>query len=391
MARPLPLKLNPSVAVSSTLPPLLYTDTHASADMFYFGRVEVHDPFVAFGARGRKYTVQNALEFGRVKRTSDFDVVLSREEWLEKARQKFGPQAGIAEMILCLAEAYGQKAFRIADDFPAALYAKLTQRGLKLEFADGMLFPEREIKTAAEAKAIRAGNDLSAIGFSAAEKVLRASRIQGRTLIHQGKVLTSERLRYFVDVAIKEAGGDARDTIVAGGDQACDPHERGSGPLRPHELIIIDVFPRHAASGYYGDMTRTYLKGRPREVQRRLVATVLAAQRAAIGLIRAGAEGSDIHRSVSEFFQEEGYETKRDANGAVGFFHGTGHSLGLAVHDPGCRMGAVPSKLKKGAVLTVEPGLYYPGLGGCRWEDVVQVTATGCKIISHHPYNWEIR
>jgi Xaa-Pro aminopeptidase len=60
------------------------------------------------------------------------------------------------------------------------------------------------------------------------------------------------------------------------------------------------------------------------------------------------------------------------------------------VHDPG-RIGPVASKLKKGAVLTVEPGLYYPGLGGCRWEDVVQVTATGSKPLSRHPYVWEIR
>jgi Xaa-Pro aminopeptidase len=391
MARPLLSKLNPPFAVPSTLPPLLYADTHASADMLYFGQVEVHDPFVAFGARGKKYTVQGALEFGRVKRTSDFDVVLSREEWLDAAKKKYGPSAGIAELILCVAAAHGQKAFRIPDDFPAALYAKLTRGGLKLEFADGMLFPAREVKTAAEAAAIQAGNKLSAVGFATAEKVLRASRIKGRTLVYRGQVLTSERLRFLIDVAIKEAGGEARDTIVAGGDQACDPHERGSGPLRPHELIILDIFPRHTASGYYGDMTRTYLKGRPREVQRRMVATVLAAQRAAIRAIRAGVDGKTIHEGVAEHFRSAGYETKRGANGAVGFFHGTGHGLGLAVHDPGCRLGAVPSILKKGAVVTVEPGLYYPGLGGCRWEDVVQVTATGCKMLSRHPYNWEIR
>jgi Xaa-Pro aminopeptidase len=377
--------------VPSTLPPLLYADTHASADLLYFGHVEVHDPFVAFESRGRKYTVQGALEFGRVKRTSDFDVVLAREEWLDLAREKFGPTAGVAELILCVAASHGQKAFRIADDFPAALYTKLTQGGLQLEFANGMLFPAREVKTDTEVAAIRAGNRLSAVGFATAEQVLRAARIKGRTLIHRGQVLTSERLRFLIDVAIKEAGGDARDTIVAGGDQACDPHERGSGPLRPHELIILDIFPRHVASGYYGDMTRTYLKGRPREVQRRLVATVLAAQRQAIRSIRAGVDGKIVHEGVAEFFREEGYETKRGPDGAVGFFHGTGHGLGLAVHDPGCRLGAVSSKLKKGAVVTVEPGLYYPGLGGCRWEDVVQVTATGCKLLSRHPYNWEIR
>ncbi|MBA4138128.1 MAG: peptidase M24 [Opitutus sp.] len=359
--------------------------------MLYFGRVEVHDPFVAFGARGKKFTVQGSLEFGRVKKTSAFDVVLSREDWLDAAKKKFGPTAGVAEMIVCLARAHGVKAFRIADDFSASLYVKLTKLGLRLEFANGMLFPEREVKSDQEAAFIREGNRLSSVGFATAEKILRAARIKGRTLVHQGQLLTSERLRFLIDVAIKEQGGEARDTIVAGGDQACDPHERGSGPLRPHELIILDIFPRHAASGYYGDMTRTYLKGRPREVQRRMVATVYEAMRGAIRGIRAGVDGRDVHQGVVDFFKSEGYETKRDANGATGFIHGTGHGLGLAVHDPGSRLGAVSSKLKEGAVVTVEPGLYYPGLGGCRWEDVVQVTATGAKLLSRHPYNWEIR
>jgi Xaa-Pro aminopeptidase len=359
--------------------------------MLYFGGVEVHDPFVAFGARGKKFTVQGALEFGRVKRTSNFDVVLSREDWMDEARRRYGPHPGVAEMILCLARAHGQRSFRVPDDFPAALYVKLTRGGLKLQFADGLLFPEREIKTAREVASIREGNRLSTVGFATAEKVLKAARIKGRELRYEGKVLTSERLRFLIDVAIKEQGGEARDTIVAGGDQACDPHERGSGPLRPHELIIIDIFPRHVASGYHGDMTRTYLKGRPREVQRRLVQTVFDAMQLAMGGIRAGVDGRDVHQSVVEYFREEGYETRRGANGATGFIHGTGHGLGLAVHDPGCRIGAISSKLKKGAVLTVEPGLYYPGLGGCRWEDVVQVTATGTKLLSNHPYVWEIR
>ena len=377
--------------MSKPLPPLLYTDTHTSSDMLYFGRVEVHDPFIAFGARDKKITAQRSLEFGRVKRTSDFDVVLPQEPWLAKAQQRYGPKAGVAEIIVTLARAYGQRAFRVADDFPAALYLQLTKLGLKLKFADGMLFPEREIKTDWEAVCIREGNRLCSVGYTVAEKILRSARIKGRTLLYQGSPLTSERLRFAIDTAINEQGGNAQDTIVAGGDQACDPHERGSGPLRPHELIIIDIFPRVVKTGYFGDMTRTYLKGRPREVQRRLVATVREAQKRALKAMRAGVDGRVVHAACTDCFAEAGYETKRTKTGSVGFFHGTGHGLGLAVHDPG-RMspsGAYPLKL--GSVLTVEPGLYYPGLGGCRWEDVVQVTAIGTKPLSRHPYDWEVK
>lgn len=373
------------------LPPLLYASTRHSADMLYFGRVEVHDPFIAFGLPdGTKVTVQSALEFGRVKKTGAFDRVLPLEEWRTRAKAGFGAKAGIAEIIATLARAHRLRRFRVPDDFPAHLYVKLTKLGLKLALANGLFFPEREIKTAAEAAAVREGNRLCAVGFTVVERILRSARIKGRTLVHRGRRLTSESLRFALETAIREQGGDPRDTIVAGGDQACDPHERGSGPLRPHELIIVDIFPRVLKTGYHGDMTRTYLKGRPREVQRRMVATVRAAQQRALQAIRAGVDGRDVHGAVVACFAEAGYETRHGKGGSVGFIHGTGHGLGLEVHDPGRISPTVSAPLKRGAVLTVEPGLYYPGLGGCRWEDVVQVTATGSTMLSRHPYRWEI-
>lgn len=371
--------------------PLLYADTHTSADMLYFGRVEVHDPFIAIGVGGRKITVQSALELGRVRKDSAFDTILSREIWLERARELYGPKAGVAEIIATLAHRYRLRHFRVPDDFPAALYIKLTKLGLRLALANGLMFPEREIKSPWEAGCIREGNRLCSVGYNVAEKILRAARIKGRTLLYQGKPLTSERLRFALETAIHEQGGNPQDTIVAGGDQACDPHERGSGPLRPHELIIIDIFPRVVKTGYFGDMTRTYLKGRASDAQRRLVATVRAAQQRATRVIRAGVDGRLVHQAVTDCFAAAGYETKHGRDGSVGFFHGTGHGLGLAVHDPGRMSAAISYPLKKHSVMTVEPGLYYPGLGGCRWEDVVQVTATGTKPLSKHPYVWEIR
>src|SRR3954471_17194733 len=350
----------------SSPPPLLYADTHSSPDMLYFGRVEVHDPFIAFGTGRRKVTIQSPLEFGRVKRTGDFDEVLPLEPWQDRARQRYGAKAGVAEIIACAAKEYGIRSFCVPTSLPAQLYLKLTKLGVRLVFPDGLLFPEREIKTAWEAGCIREGNRLCAVGFTVAEKILRAARIQGRNLRYRGQLLTSERLRFELETAIREQGGDPRDTIVAGGDQACDPHERGSGPLRPHELIIIDIFPRVLKTGYHGDMTRTYLKGRPREVQRRLVETVREAQQRATKAIRAGVDGRTVHATCTECFAEAGYETKRTKHGAVGFIHGTGHGLGLAVHDPGRMSPSVSHLLKKGSVMTVEPGLYYPGIGGGR-------------------------
>jgi Xaa-Pro aminopeptidase len=371
--------------------PLLYADSSHNTDQLYFGRVHVPDAFISFGVRRKKIAVVSALEFGRVKRDSAFDVVLSLEKYAEQAKEKFGlKRAHPADVIAVLAAEHGIKTFRVPEDFPVGLAERLKERGLMLDVAEGPFFAEREIKSDAEAAAIREGNRCSAIGIAAAEAVLRASTIKAGKLIYRGAPLTAERLKFAIETACLEAGALSMDTIAAGGDQACDPHDRGSGPLRANELIIVDVFPRVSATGFHGDMTRTFLKGRASDAQRALVAAVRDAQLAALKMLRTGVNGRDVHEAVSNVFAKRGYETKRTDNGSVGFFHGTGHGLGLAVHEAP-RVSLVDYKLKKGSVVTVEPGLYYPGLGGCRIEDVVQITDAKPKMLSSYHYDWELR
>jgi len=371
---------------------LLYADTSKSADALYFGGVEMHDPFLAFSLRGRKFAVVSALEFGRVKRTSDFDSVLALEACMEKTRRASPRRKpGPARLLAVLSREFGAGAFTVPEDFPAGLYTELRDLGLRIRISDGPLFPEREVKTAAEAAAIREGNRCSAAGIAAAEHMLRASRIRRGVLFHGGRVLTSERLKAAIETACIEHGSVSMSTIAAGGDQACDPHDRGYGPLRANETIIVDVFPRVTRTGFFGDMTRTFVRGRASDAQRAIVAAVRAAQRKAMGAIRAGADGREVHRRVSETFAARGFETKHTARGSVGFFHGTGHGVGLDIHEAPRINSTYDVPLKKGAVVTVEPGLYYPGVGACRIEDVVQVTGGGARMLSSYPYAWELR
>lgn len=370
---------------------LFYADTHSSRDLLYFGRFECHDPFIAFRHRGKKIAVLNALEFGRGLKESGFDQILPLEPLqaeVRKTRPELRP--GPAEIIALLATKLRIPRFVVPEDFPAGLLERLRARHLDVTVATGPVLPEREIKDAREAAAIRAGNRVAAAGFAAAEALLRRAKISGRKLVLDGKPLTSERVRLAIEIACLEAGGLALDTIVAGGDQACDPHCRGAGPLRPHELIIVDIFPRHTATGYHGDMTRTYLKGRASAEQRALVDAVATAQKAARKILRGGVISSAVHAECVKIFESRGYATKSTPKGAIGFFHGTGHGLGLAVHESPRVSAPVNEPLKTGAVVTVEPGLYYPGLGGCRIEDVAWLTDTGHKLLSSHPYAWEI-
>jgi Xaa-Pro aminopeptidase len=185
-----------------------------------------------------------------------------------------------------------------------------------------------------------------------------------------------------IDTAVLQAGGRTNHTIVAGGRQTCDPHEPGHGPLRANEPIILDVFPRSQKTGYFGDLTRTVVRGRASEAVRRLYDTVARAQEVAIALLLPNAKAVQVHDSVQTFFDKEGFKTVKKGSRMQGFFHGSGHGVGLEIQEAPILGVASPDVLAAGQVVTVEPGLYYPGLGGVRLEDVVTVTAQGARNLT---------
>jgi Xaa-Pro aminopeptidase len=372
---------------------LLYAASDSHADALYASGVFVPDPFLTILTDKQSYAVVSQLEYGRVARQSHFDEVMLLEVIREKAAENLRmavSDVGPGELMVYFAQRFAVKKIEVPADFPAVLYAQLYEAGYHVKIIEGPFFPERARKSDAEARAIRRGNAASAAGIRAAEAVLRAARIEGKRLLYEGRVLTSERLRTIIDQACLEKGATAHNTIVAGGRQACDPHEVGHGPLRPNELIIIDVFPRLQKNGYHGDMTRTFLKGRASPAQRQFVAAVRAAQRAALEAVKAGVKGDAVHAAAANSLSDGGYATERRGGAFVGFIHSTGHGLGLAVHEsPRVSKGA--GKLKSGNVITIEPGLYYPEIGGCRIEDVVRVTKGGYEALSSMHYRWELR
>ncbi|MFO8027783.1 MAG: M24 family metallopeptidase [Opitutales bacterium] len=371
----------------------LYASSESCADVFYLGGVFMPDPYLSIVTDKKAYAVVSRLEYTRVKAASKYDEVMLLETMKRKASEVLGlgeDKIGPGELMCYFAQRFAVKKIVLPENFPAAYYAVLHDAGYHLKIESGLFFSARLTKNDAEARAIRQGNAASAAGIRAAERVLRESVIDGRRLFYKGKLLTSERLRTIIDQTCLEKGALARNTIVAGGRQACDPHELGHGPLRPNELIIIDVFPRIQKTGYHGDMTRTFLKGRATPEQRALVRAVRGAQSTALAAIHAGAKANRVHGQVESYFKEQGYKTERQGDRFTGFIHTTGHGLGLEVHEPP-RISPAKLKLKAGHVLTVEPGLYYPHIGGCRIEDVIRVTETAYEKLSSMHYRWEIR
>jgi Xaa-Pro aminopeptidase len=361
---------------------LIVADSERDADMLYAVGMFVPDPFIYLNIGGRPHIVLNDLEIDRARAQAPHCRVLSLSAYQRKLRAAGIKKSSFAKIIRQILREKKIRRVLVPDNFPFSLARDLKKLGIKLKPRVG-IFPKREIKSADEVKKISAALAMAEVGMAEGMEVLRRAKInRDRKLIYHGVPLTSERLRAVIDCAILQANGMAANTIVAGGRQACDPHERGHGPLRAHEPIVIDIFPRSQRTGYFGDITRTVVRGHASEAARKLYDTVWEGQKIAFEKIRARVKTADVHKAVQKFFFEQGYKTGRRDGHMEGFFHGTGHGLGLEIHETPRVNASSTEILKPGHVVTVEPGLYYPGIGGVRLEDVALVTANGAKNLT---------
>ncbi|MBU4394549.1 MAG: M24 family metallopeptidase, partial [Proteobacteria bacterium] len=197
----------------------------------------------------------------------------------------------------------------------------------------------------------------------------------------RGRLLTSERVRRAIYRVLVDHNCTGEGTIVACDGQAATPHGIGHGPLRAHQSIVIDIFPRHLEHGYWGDLTRTVVKGTPSPALKKMYAAVKAAQAAALAKIRAGVSGRRVHLAAVAALARHGFKTGLLEGKAQGFIHSTGHGIGLEVHEAPS-LSLRPGRLRAGHVVTVEPGLYYFQHGGVRIEDTVLVTRGGCRKLA---------
>ncbi len=367
---------------------LIVATSETDADLLYATQFFAPDPFIFLQQKGKRTLVLSDLEIDRARRTARADAFVQFSD-LEREVQGGSRKSPAYEKVLAhFLRKRGVKSATVPANFPLGYARALAAAKIQLRISDGLFWPERAAKSDQELELMSRALRMTEAGLARAMEVLKASRPgPGKRLRWSGQPLTSELLRAEIDSAVLRAGGQPAGTIVAGGDQACDPHERGSGPLLANSLIILDIFPRDAKTGYFGDLTRTVLRGRASEEQRKLWDTVKAGQALALRRIKAGVDGMEIHTGIQELFAKRGYATGVRQGRRVGFFHGTGHGLGLEIHEYP-RLQKVT--LQERQVVTVEPGLYYPGLGGVRLEDVVVVTKTGCKVLSRFPKQLEI-
>ncbi|QSH40786.1 M24 family metallopeptidase [Lentisphaerota bacterium ZTH] len=357
---------------------LIYADGEHCADMLYATGFRAPDAFIYFKTSSETGMVMSALEHDRaVKEAKPGINIYSNKEFCDRQDAK------AVDLVSGLAEKKKIKVFRVPGEFPLKLADELRSRGFTVTPEKQRFFPEREFKNSQEVDNITAALRITENGMRRAHRILETAELnQTGQLVWNAKILTSELLRAEINIELIRGGAMPDATIVACGTQGADPHNTGTGPLESGKPIIIDIFPKVTATGYWGDLTRTFVKGTAPDQVKRAYEAVYAARESAKPLIKAGAVPVEIHNAAKSILDKHGFETGRKNNCNYGFFHGLGHGVGLEIHEAPRLSPASKTPLRGGEVVTVEPGVYYQEWGGIRLEDMVYVEENGCRCLT---------
>jgi Xaa-Pro aminopeptidase len=342
----------------------------SDADMRYLTHFVTGDPVVYLKRRGEAgVIIVSQMEAVRASRESRTAVLTRSEAGLfEIMKTEPDRWKAIARMVTGLA---GDDGIVIPPQTPYALGRALAETSRV--HIDGTTVPGlRSVKNRVEISAMKRAQTATDMAMNVAVDLIRKARPRNGLLTSGGMLLTSERIRAAMHQSLVGRGCTASETIVAPGEQSSMPHCTGSGPIRENDPVVIDLFPRDDATGYHTDMTRTVVRGTPSEDLDELYKAVLGAFELACSMTRPGVTGVSVHQSVVDYFKDCGYES-----GPSGFTHNLGHGVGLEVHELPTLGVSGEQELARGNVVTIEPGLYYEGIGGVRIEDTGVLTRSG--------------
>ena len=358
---------------------ILMVGSSKDTNLLWATKFDVTDPVTFIQVDNKKILLTSSLETERAKKQTKVDEVINISAYKEKAGLE---NFKVYEIIPLILKDLGVDKVVVSESFTYELGKILENEDLSVKVKKEPFFEQRTIKTREEIEYItevqRAVEDV----LCETLEIIRKSRIQKDFLYYQGEVLTSEYLKRFIEAQLYEkdclceAG-----LMVSSEEQTSMPENRGSGPIKANTPIIIDIYPRHTKTKYWADMTRTVVKGQASSDFQKLYSAVLDAQKKAIEMVRPGIDGAEIDKMIRDFFVSRGYET--DMSKSQGFFHSTGHGVGLDIHEFPKIWPEKGQILKPGNVFTIEPGLYYKY--GVRIEDLVVVTKNGCVNLTKFP------
>ena len=361
---------------------LIIADSERDSNMYYATGFPAPDPFVYIRKDNEKIMITCDLELDRAKSESNIDKVFSFSKYERILKKKGNGFACLIEIVATALKEMGIKKLLVPANFSIGYADFLRKSNFNLEVKKEPFFDSREIKSEEEIEHIVKTLRNTEKALEKAIDYIRKSNIKDGFLFStRNSQITSESIRQLINVELMKSGCMAKHTIVSCGEQSCVPHNTGSGPLRANESIIFDVFPKDEQTGYYADISRTVVKGKASSSLKKMYGAVASAQELVFKSARNGAKGDVIHGKVLKHLTSLGFKTGKAKGKMQGFFHGTGHGVGLDVHEPP-RISKAKCTLKSGNIVTVEPGLYYPGIGGVRLEDMILITDDGCTNLT---------
>ncbi len=355
------------------------------SNLYYATGFLAPDPFIFIRAGEEKILVMSDLEVDRARSQANVDTVLSYSAYEGRLKERGASAPALLDVVDLVLQERNARHFLVPGNFGIEHADGLRARGYTLTVRREPFFAGRLIKSDEEIEHITASQRATEEAVDAAIRAIRAAKVSNDGFLYlDGDLLTSEVLKKIINVKLMELSCVAQHTIVAGGLHSIDPHHQGTGPIRANEPIVMDVFPRSSRTRYFADMTRTVVKGKASSKLKAMYRAVLNAQERGMELIKDLADGKAVHAEVNRVLEKDGFNTGMVGGRMQGFFHGTGHGLGLDIHEPP-RISKGGAVLRSGNVVTVEPGLYYLDAGGIRIEDLVVVTPTGCRNLTKFP------
>jgi len=379
---------------------LLYSDSFRDANMYYLTRFLAPDPFIFLKrVDADPVIVVNHMEYPRAQKQSIIKTVKSYLDYnyLKALKSATEPQLGAIKFIAKVAEkelGVGTK-ICVPPNFPAIAADVLRNEGLTITPMFDVVEKARETKDINEVEEIKAVQAvIEEVTTEAIELIANSDVGSNGNLLMNREPLTVSKIKSLFGTKFLEKGClPEEDIIVACGPKASDPHYVGEpeDKLKANQPIILDIYPRSIQKRYWTDMTRTIVKGKASDKLKKMFDTVFEAKNASLDAIQAGAVGSHVYDVCCDVLEKAGYETTRGGKKITkGMPHSLGHGVGLQIHESPRINELSTFPLREHNIVTVEPGLYDPDIGGVRLEDIIEVTKSGYSNLTKMETNLEI-
>lgn len=375
---------------------LMVGESYQNSNLYYKTNYLSSTPFVYLFHKDVASLIVPSTNWETAKRESNVSTIypFSAFNYVKKIKSVGHKDLAFVLMLKDVLDNFKVSELTVPKDFPVFYANGLTKLGIQIHIDCNLYVKERSIKSANEIASIKETQKALEKGVAEAERIIRESDVKNGFLVFEGELLTTEILKRAIEISLLKENCHIFSTIVACGKNSADPHFEGDTPITSNQPILIDVFPYHRKNRYFADMSRTFIKGQGHPKIHKMYDAVLETQLAVIEKIRSGVPANYLYQVACDLFNKNGYLTLREQKPSEpmlcnGFVHSIGHGIGLDVHETPFLF-SQNVELKEGNVITIEPGLYNPELGGIRIEDIVVVKEKGCEILTHYHKNFVI-